>query len=296
MWIDVDDTILDFTGAHPAGVRAVERWAREHTGPDRARRLAATFERGFQLALNGWHGGLPGAQENFQARLTPRLERILGAGPRPTRWGRSSWLELAAEDVGMALPRETLAEGAQQYWRAVAPAQRLYPEVPETLRELRERGYRLALLSSSDCRLVPDPEGWRYDEDAARDWKFLRLRETLRPVMPFVEGLMLGDPYEKTGPEFYRQALERMPVEPGSFVITVGDSVESDVRLARETDPAVRFGCCATRTAATRKRIMRGWTRASTGSRNCSCTPSDRPVRIGPSPGCKPTKGKDIQV
>src|SRR5205814_8871701 len=128
-----------------------------------ARKLAAAFDRGFQLALRGWHGGLPGAQENFEKRLAPRLKRILGADPKPVRWTREVWLELAAEEAGLGLSRDTLSQGAREYWKALAPAQRLYPDVPDTLRELSERGYRLVLLTSSDCRLLPDPEGWRYE-------------------------------------------------------------------------------------------------------------------------------------
>ena len=256
LWVDVDDTLLDFTGAHPAGLRGLERWAAGHMETARATRFTAIFERCFKACMHGWHPrsetGSPGSNGGsaplgngdavLAGRLAKRLERMQGDGPRPVRWAREVWLEIASEDSAAMLTREQMVEAAGAYWRELAPAQRLFPGVVETLRELRTRGYRVWLLTSSDCRQMPDPNGWHYDEQAAVEWKQRRLSQVLRPVMSEVNGLVLGDPYEKSGPEFFRHAAAGLPIEPEATVVAVGDSLESDIRFARQADPRVRFG------------------------------------------------------
>ncbi len=255
VWLDVDDTVLDFTGAHPSGVRAVERWAGRHMDPLKAKKLAELFDRCFRVSLRHWHKGGDGTHATLQTnggkasddsaladRLTRRLERVTADGPRPVRWAREVWLEIAAEDSGVKLPREEVTQGTAEYWKALAPAQKLYAGVAETVGELRVRGYRTYLVSSSDCRLIPGQGGWRYEPGPAMEWKRARMKDALRPIAGLVEGLVLGDPYEKSGPEFFRHALEQTPLAPGGFVITVGDSLESDIKYAREADERVRFG------------------------------------------------------
>lgn len=255
VWLDVDDTVMDFTGAHPSGVRAVERWAGRHMDPLKARKSAESFDRCFRASLRLWHRNgdqasasarAPDAQrpedDTLAERLARRLDRVTADGPKPVRWAREVWLEIAAEDCGVKLPREELAQGAREYWQGLGPAQKLYPGVTETLSEMRARGYRTYLVSSSDCRLLPRESGWHYEPGPAMEWKRARMEQTLRPLSGLVEGLVLGDPFEKSGPEFFRHALEQTPLEPGGFVIAVGDSLESDIRYAREADPRVRFG------------------------------------------------------
>jgi phosphoglycolate phosphatase-like HAD superfamily hydrolase len=242
IWIDVDDTLLDFTGAHPTALRAVEQWARSHVGADRAEKFAAAFDRGFQVSFLGWLRTLSPVERAWQANVEQRLARVQSEGSAPRRWAREVWLELAAEECGAKLPGAVLAEAAQVYWDAMAEAQRLFEGVPETLAELHVRGYRVALLTSSDSRLVPHDGGWRYDPNVSRRLKQDRLHRVLHPLGPYVERLVIGDPHEKSGPEFYELALREVPLESGGMVIAVGDSPESDIRLARRTATAVRFG------------------------------------------------------
>ncbi|MBI5837448.1 MAG: HAD family hydrolase [Candidatus Eisenbacteria bacterium] len=242
LWLDVDDTILDFTSAHPAGLRAVEHWARRHVGENRASKFTSTFDRGFQISFLGWLRPPTAAGQAFQAEAERRLAQVASEGPRPSRWSREIWLEMAADEAGARLPREALAEAAGEYWTALGGAQRLYEDVPPTLHELHAGGYRVALVTSSDSRLQPAETGWRYDPRASRDAKRRRLEGLLAPVRPWVERLVIGDPYEKTGPEFYEMVLREVPLESGGFVIAVGDSPEGDIRLARRAATAVRHG------------------------------------------------------
>ncbi len=247
IWLDVDDTVLDFTAAHPAGVRAVAHWARRHLDEGRASKFTAIFDRFFQASFLGWLKPEGPAEAEQRAKVEQRMAHVAADGPRPTRWAREIWLELAAEECGLRAPREELAAAAQGYWDALAEAQRLYDDVPATLAELHARGYRLALVTSSDARLSPgeDGAGWRYRERDSREAKRRRLDVVLAPVMKWVERLVIGDPYEKTGPEFYERVLREVPLEAGGMVIAVGDSPEGDIRLARRTATAVRFGVLA---------------------------------------------------
>jgi FMN phosphatase YigB (HAD superfamily) len=242
VWIDVDDTVLDFTRSHAAGVRAVERWAVTHVGPDKASRFAAAFDRGFRVSLAGGHRAPSPAEAAWQSNVERRMERVAAEGPRPTRWAREIWLEVAAEECGVKPAREALAEAAALYWQALTEDHTLHEGVVDTLRELRARGYRMALVTASDARLTPGPDGWRYEPAVSLRLKEQRLHRVLHPLMAFAERLVIGDPYEKTGPEFYEKVLRDVPLEAGGMVITVGDSPASDLLLARATATAVRFG------------------------------------------------------
>jgi FMN phosphatase YigB (HAD superfamily) len=242
IWLDVDDTLVDFAGAHPAGVRAVEHWARTHVGANHAERFAATFERGFQISRSLLYQDLKPADQAYQSNVEQRLARISADGPRPSRWAREMWLEMAAEECGVKLAPEVLAGAAAEYWRELTGAQKLFDGVLDTLRELHARGYRMALVTSSDSRLTPVGGGWRYDPHASLDLKEQRLHKVTHPLLAFAERLVIGDPYEKTVPEFYEKVLREVPLEAGGMVITVGDSLEPDIRLARRAATAVTYG------------------------------------------------------
>jgi len=88
---------------------------------------------------------------------------------------------------------------------------RLYPETVETLRQLRERGYHLGIVSNWDSRLLSICRG-------------LELEQYVEFILP---SAVAG--YRKPSPKIFRQALERVEV-PAGEALHVGDKERDDYR------------------------------------------------------------------
>src|SRR4029079_18803031 len=90
---------------------------------------------------------------------------------------------------------------------------RLYPEVPHTLKALRNRGLELGIVSNFDSRLF----------NVIRGWGIAELFDTVT-----ISSLAHA---AKPSPKIFELALEQHAVEPGE-AMHVGDSVRDDVEGA----------------------------------------------------------------
>lgn len=117
---------------------------------------------------------------------------------------------------GLAVPADFEAL-FEDLWGAFAEPRRwrLYDGAIETLRELKSRGYRLALLSNWDRRLRPLVKGVG--------------------LAPFFEHLIISSEVgaEKPDPRIFRMAEAQLGLPPERF-LHVGDSVHHDVEGARK--------------------------------------------------------------
>jgi putative hydrolase of the HAD superfamily len=156
--------------------------------------------------------------QNFQAAFA-RLSKGLFAESYTECLGadRRWWFEVVREVIGAYLP----AEGLKSYFDELyeffrtRDAWLVYPDVRETLTELRARSFRLGVISNFDSRLrdiLSNLGIGSFFEQAVLSWE-------------------VGA--SKPDSRIFRRALEAMQVLPGQAV-HVGDSLLSDVGGARK--------------------------------------------------------------
>ncbi len=118
--------------------------------------------------------------------------------------------------VGVALPRERVAEQIDGLMREALAEVRPMPGAVEAVRALRGRGYRCAIVSSAVHHGFLE---WTID-------RFGLTGEFATIVTSASSG------YYKSRPEIYTSTLQRLDVAPGE-AIHVGDSYRFDVQGAR---------------------------------------------------------------
>jgi putative hydrolase of the HAD superfamily len=141
----------------------------------------------------------------------------------PTRYGigepdgRRFWHALVhATFTQIALPESFDLFFDELYTRfAAATAYRLYPETLSVLKQLRQEGYRVAVISNWDSRLTAILEG-------------LGLMEYLHHV---TISAVVG--WEKPHPAVFDHALQAVSVSP-SRALHVGDSLREDIQGAAQ--------------------------------------------------------------
>jgi 2-haloacid dehalogenase len=110
--------------------------------------------------LIDWNGGIQSELERlFGVQDAPRLlERyhelepeVEQDGSLPYKVVLTETLVRLAEDEGLAMP-----EGESDALVKALPAWEPFPEVPDSLAELRERGWNLVILSNSDRDLITE--------------------------------------------------------------------------------------------------------------------------------------------
>jgi putative hydrolase of the HAD superfamily len=129
------------------------------------------------------------------------------------RW----WFGVVQEVIGAYLPAENLESYFDELYEffRTPEAWFVYPDVLETLIELRARGFRLGVISNFDSRLrdILSSLGiGSFFEQAAISWE-------------------VGA--SKPDSRIFRRALEAMQVSPDQ-ALHVGDSILSDVEGARK--------------------------------------------------------------
>ena len=108
--------------------------------------------------LVDWHGGVRSTLERLWpdedgAELLERYHemepRVQLEGALPYRQVMREALRLVADHEGLALP-----PGEEDALGEALPSWPAFPDVPPSLRELRERGWRIAILSNTDPELL----------------------------------------------------------------------------------------------------------------------------------------------
>ena len=123
-----------------------------------------------------------------------------------------AWATLVDEVFGSALPRNVFQAMYDRFKQTAAWM--IYPDVQPALEKLRQRGYRMAVISNWDNRLPPLLDA-------------LGLGEFFEAVV-----LSVHAGATKPSPEIYKRALSTLNVA-GSEVLHIGDSQEEDVRGAQ---------------------------------------------------------------
>lgn len=230
---DIDYTLIDISGGHDAGVKAVAR----ATSPE----LAERFNEIFHLIVEGhrvpeaaaWSDR--GAFDEIVARMKRRQRLIV------PRWGLKYWskgtmLLMAAEDVGFKFDADGLREARDAYWRTRTEQSLPYGYVDSFCRFLSERQVALYLFTSSYHILEISSElKLTYRPEKSREYKEKAIVSHL-PRM--VRGIIIGDPVDKPAEEFFERVVDRVrndlglaegQLTPFGRIVGVGDSLRNDL-------------------------------------------------------------------
>lgn len=122
--------------------------------------------------------------------------------------------DLLLKRMGVRKPARYVAAAVAAYHNTKSSIQP-YPEVPKTLMELKERGYKLYVATNGD---------------AVKQWdKLIRMGIHLF----FDDVFVSGEIGEEKSPSFFRKVLAQLKAHPSECVM-VGDRVDSDIAPARK--------------------------------------------------------------
>ncbi|WP_193750479.1 HAD family hydrolase [Curtobacterium luteum] len=187
---DLDDTLFDHRGAARAGVR---RFLGD-LGVDVDEAVLAAWTRAEDEQYERWRSGAISFPEQRRERLRIVLPPL--------------GVTLPADDAG-------LDDLFDDYLAAYRDAWRVFPDVVPLLRTLRERGYRIGLLTNGSEAQQLEKLAWT-GLDAAFDAVCISER--------------IG--VQKPDPRAFTILAERLRVDPQACVF-VGDDPEKDVQGAR---------------------------------------------------------------
>ncbi len=108
--------------------------------------------------LIDWEGGFRSAFQELWPQIDPQrmLEHYHAVEPRVQAEGGLTYREVMARTLTAVAAIESLelAPSKREYLADSLPGWRAFPEVPGALGELRDRGWKLALLSNTDPDLL----------------------------------------------------------------------------------------------------------------------------------------------
>jgi putative hydrolase of the HAD superfamily len=127
------------------------------------------------------------------------------------------WIASGAADHDLTLDEVALLEAARRYARSIRAGVRATEGAVATLAALRERGYRLGLISNTIW-----PAEFHLEDLAEIG------------VLPYLEHLIFSGEAGiwKPNPQIFRHALDALGAEPGAAIF-VGDSPREDIRGAQ---------------------------------------------------------------
>jgi len=169
-------------------------------------------------AFHAAHDGTAGSKEHFVAAMRAaekahweRVDRDHWSGPA------TSVLSEGFRRLGTAVGDHALIAALDGYARAVAGWCTVFPDTRETLTTLRERGYRLGLLSNT---------WW------AAEWHNADL--AAHGLAGLLDELVYTSdlPHSKPHPSVFREVASRLGVVPAACVM-IGDRQIDDVQGAR---------------------------------------------------------------
>jgi FMN phosphatase YigB (HAD superfamily) len=136
VFFDVDDVILDTDRATQAAIDIVEL-------PGNVRE---TFRYLYGVLMDRLRGRENPDYDALEADIF-RWQRNL---VEPKVFSRHVLIAIALERCGVSPTRDAVHKAADQYWREVAAATRVFPDVKGTLARLREEGTGISFATNSD--------------------------------------------------------------------------------------------------------------------------------------------------
>jgi putative hydrolase of the HAD superfamily len=145
-----------------------------------------------------------------EERVYKELQRLI----REKGSNYPNHFDIILKRMGVKRPARFVAAAVAAYHNAKSSIQP-YPEVPKTLMELKERGYKLYVATNGD---------------AVKQWdKLIRMGIHLF----FEDVFVSGEVGEEKSPHFFKKVLSEIRARP-SECIMVGDRMDSDIAPAKK--------------------------------------------------------------
>ena len=192
-FFDLDETLIDAPTGLKAAHRAVAKRLRKYL-----------IERGIDLS-----------EQTIRSKVRTLDDRM----NLETRYDRDEWWPMLLKEIGASQPpRPLIKELTRVYWRVFVAASKPYPDAEPTLRYLKSKGYKLAL--------VTDTDGVRgMKRRRAERPKFAELFDTI---------VIGGEDTARTkpSPEPLLLAASRLGMHPAQCIF-VGDKPFTDIKAAK---------------------------------------------------------------
>ncbi len=152
-----------------------------------------------------------------EAALSSKLDDFDDRMNMKTRYNRGEWWPILFAELGLKgdVPQQIVEELTKLYWDTYSAKSPPYPDVRATLEYLKERGYKLGIVSDTDGK--PGMKGERLKN---------------LDFMVFFEVVAAGGddtPKTKPNPESFLLAASRLGVRPAECVV-VGDKPFTDIK------------------------------------------------------------------
>ncbi len=158
-----------------------------------------------------------GINANYHTTLEKVIKTEEEGEKRLTR-SRDEWWKLIFKELNITnVPEDLITKLTNTYWEILKDTTTIYEGAPELLAELKQRGYKLGLLS---------------DTDFASGWKEKRFKDS--GLAKFFDTYVVAgetNPEPKPSPQPFLEVIKRLNLKPGQ-VIHVGDNQETDIKGA----------------------------------------------------------------
>ncbi|WXG39726.1 MAG: HAD-IIIA family hydrolase [Candidatus Freyarchaeum deiterrae] len=132
---------------------------------------------------------------------------------------RNEWWNVIFKELNVTnVPQDFIYKLTSTYWTVLRDTSKVYKGAPELLKELKQKGYKLGLLS---------------DTDVAPGWKENRFKAS--GLAKFFDTYVVAGettPEAKPSPQPFLEVLKRLDIKPEQ-AIHVGDSQQTDIQGAK---------------------------------------------------------------
>ncbi|MEM2638127.1 MAG: HAD family hydrolase [Candidatus Hadarchaeales archaeon] len=136
------------------------------------------------------------------------------------QYDRKMWWRRICDELwpGVTLPGDLVENLTLEYWRIVCEKSTLFPDSLETIGSLKNRGYRLGIVTDTDG--TPSVKRWRLEKLEIKKW--------------FDIVVIAGEdtPAVKPDPGPFLLAAAKLKLKPEECLM-VGDKIATDVRGAK---------------------------------------------------------------
>ncbi|MGQ9723742.1 MAG: HAD family hydrolase [Candidatus Jordarchaeum sp.] len=160
-------------------------------------------------------------KRGVNANYHTMLEKVIKTeeeGEKRLIRSRDEWWKQIFEELNITnVPKDLIAELTNVYWEILKDTTTIYEGAPELLAELKQKGYKLGLLS---------------DTDFAPGWKEKRFKDS--GLAKFFDTYVVAgetNPEAKPSPQPFLEVIKRLNLKPEQ-VIHVGDNQETDIKGA----------------------------------------------------------------
>lgn len=248
-FFDIDDTLIDTAGTTIEASEGIREVFEAKFSKEQAVSVQNNFNRIFQLMLAGlrnktvenWaktSGGEAAYKEVFE-KVENCQQEIKSKYGSVKKFSREVFIKIAAEQANLEVSPEVISEAADAYWVTLTEKTKIFPGVLELIKEIKNHGRPIYLVTSSDARLRLKEDGqFEYVPQVSEAFKRERVQLLRNKGIDF-NLVSIGDPEDKPHMDFFQKALKLAEEDLGKpvdlrYAIFLGDSFAADLVTPKE--------------------------------------------------------------